>query len=122
MTIENTLERIAVALETLAGRATAAAAPTTAEKPAAKAAPAKAAPAKETPKKADTGLFDKLAALTTEAIKKHGKAAQVKELLGEFDVKKASELDASQHAEYYAKLQDLVNGGSDAEEDEDDLI
>lgn len=122
MTIENTLERIAVALETLAGRATASAAPTTAEKPAAKAAPAKAA-ATEKPaaKKADTGLFDKLAALTTEAIKKHGKAAQVKELLGEFDVKKASELDASQHAEYYAKLQELVSGGA-AEEDEDDLI
>lgn len=129
MTIENTLERIAVALETLAGKATAAPAPVEAKKEATAPAAKKEAPkaaAAEAPKKtaaAGEDLLEKLLALTTEAVKKHGKAAEVKALLNEFDVKKASELAPEQYSYYYEKLQKVVSAKPAAvEEDEDDLI
>lgn len=96
-----------------------------AKKEAAKPEPKKEAPKAAEPKKAAPAgedLQEKLLALTTEAVKKHGKAAEVKALLNEFDVKKASELAPEQYSYYFEKLQKIVAAKAPVEEEEDDLI
>lgn len=96
-------------------------APAKAAKAEAPAKAAKTAPAKAAAAAPSEGL-EEVKALTTKAIKDAGLASEVKEVIAGYGVKKASDLPEKHWAEYIAKVNGLMNGGVDTEDEEDDLI
>lgn len=122
MSIEQSIDKLTAALTTytavlekVASGVTAQATATTTTKAAAPKKEAKKteAPKKEAPAKTEGPSEDELKALTVSAIKEHDKAAEVKEILTGYKVKKATDLPEDKWREFMDKVQAVIDGGDD---------